>query len=131
VPLHFQTVAFGSGRAAASSGSGVILRGRGCLTYFELYETTGAASAGVTVFDGGNANGVQRLDYTLTSNQSTSENWDLHYMPFWHGIYLQNNSGTIAGSLTAWMDHDCTEWLLAQHGFYLVAGAEAFAQLRR
>lgn len=108
-------VPFGSGRQAAASGSGLLVGGQGCLVYVELEESTGNASASVTVYDGTGADGLQILDYSVSAAQSTSEQWVLHVMPFRTGLYLANVSGTVVGSLTAWVDYDPELALRREH----------------
>lgn len=103
-------IPFGTNRAYASSGSGVLLYGRGCITYNEAFETTGSASASVTIYDGTSANGQQMIDYTLTQGESTSEMWGMHWVQFTEGLYLATGTGSVSGSLTAWVDHDCSAY---------------------
>jgi hypothetical protein len=103
-------IPWGSARAYASSGTGLLVAGHGCITYNEAYETTGSASASVTVFDGTSSNGQQMIDYTLTESESTSEMWGMHWVQFTEGLYIVTNSGTVAGSITAWVDHDCAAY---------------------
>ena len=113
--FRFARLPYGSGRQVATGGSGVLVQGMGCVTYSEAYETTGSASAGLTIWDGTNSNGRQMIDYTLQAGQSTSEEWAPHWMPFEEGLYLGNNTGTFAGSLTVYLDHDCVRWLEVKH----------------
>lgn len=113
--LRFSRVPYGSGRQAATSGTGVLVPGMGCVLYSEVYETTGSAAAGLTIYDGGSANGRQMIDYTLSSGQSTSEQWVPHGMPFVEGLYVVATTGTFAGSLALLLDHDCVRWLETAH----------------
>jgi hypothetical protein len=108
-------VPWGPARSNVTSGTGVLLLGRGCVTYLEAYETTGSASGGVTIYDGGSSNGQQLFDYTLTEGESTSEFLGLHWVQFTEGLYLVTNTGSVAGSLTAWLDHDCAAYNGAQY----------------
>lgn len=87
---------------------------------------TGSASAAVTYYDGDSANGQQLTDYTLSEGQSTSEQWGLHWMPFEQGLYVDTTSGSVAGSVTVYLDHNCTWWLVAPH---IAAELEAAASL--
>jgi hypothetical protein len=105
------------------------MQGEGCITYIEAYETTGSATASVTFVDGSANNGLVITDYTLASNQSTSDAPDLHQLWFREGIYVVLNSGSAAGSVTVWADHNCAEWLLTEHYAYKAQGLEATAQL--
>jgi hypothetical protein len=98
---------WGSGRAFATSGTGLLISGSGCITYADAYETTGSATASVTLYDGNNNNGQVMIDYQLAAGQSTSEQWGPHWMPFYQGLYMVTNAGAASGSISVWADHDC------------------------
>ena len=108
-------IPWGPGREYALTGSGLLVTGMGCVTYASAFETTGSASASVSIFDGGSANGQQLIDYTLTQGESTSEILDLHLMQFNNGLYVSTLTGSAAGTLTAWVDHDCAAYNGAQY----------------
>jgi hypothetical protein len=101
---------WGAGRFAATGGSGVLINGHGCITYNEAYETTGSASAAATFYDGGSANGQVLFDYTLSQGESTSEMFGMHWVQFTEGIYVTTGSGSMAGSVHVWTDHDCSAY---------------------
>lgn len=105
-----------------TTASGILVAGRGCITDLMAYETTGSASATINIYDGTSANGRLFRTYTLSSGQSTSEQWGHHWAPFDEGIYLSVVSGATSGEVTMWADHDCMWWLVAPH---LAAEAEA------
>lgn len=90
-----------------TSGTGVLVYGCGCMTDFELMETTGSATATVTLHDGTQDNQQVLRDYTLLAGQSTSEQWGHHWLPFEEGIYLHTVTGSAKGSATVWLDHVC------------------------
>jgi len=119
---------WGSGRAFATSGSGILVYGSGCITYTDVYETTGSNTASVSLLDGTSSNGQYMADYTLNANQSTSEEWGFHWMPFYEGLYIVTNSGSAAGTVSVWVDHNCDEHVnvlfLAQEGTILEAGEQ-------
>lgn len=98
---------WGAGRNFAVSGTGLLISGRGCITYTDAFETTGSATANVTIYDGTSANGNAMIDYALAAGQSTSEQWGLHWMPYYEGLYVVTNAGAAKGSISAWADHDC------------------------
>ena len=100
-------IPWGSGRQFAVTGTGLLTTGSGCITYTDAYETSGSAAASVTLFDGNNSNGQVMIDYQLAAGQSTSEQWGLHWMPYYQGLYIVTNNGAAAGSLSTWGDHDC------------------------
>ena len=101
---------WGPGQQLAVGGSGCLLQGSGCITYSGAYETTGAANGAVALYDGSNANGQLLAYYTLSGGQSTSENLGLHWLPFTDGIYVDTVAGSVAGTLTVWLDHSCERW---------------------
>jgi hypothetical protein len=82
----------------------------GCITYSSAFETTGSAAASVSIFDGTNANGQQVIDYTLSEGESTSEILGLHWLQFTNGLYVDTLTGSAAGTLTVWLDHDCSAY---------------------
>jgi hypothetical protein len=99
---------WGAGRSFYLTSNQVLLiSGSGCITYADAYETTGSATANVTLFDGTNSNGQQMIDYSLSGGQSTSEQWGPHWMPFYEGLFIVVNSGAASGSISVWADHDC------------------------
>lgn len=101
---------WGPGQQLAVGGSGLLLAGSGCITYSGAYETTGAAPGTVALYDGTVANGQLLAYYTLAEGQSTSENMGLHWLPFTDGIYVHTVTGSVAGTLTVWLDHSCERW---------------------
>jgi hypothetical protein len=105
---------WGANRNFAPTGTGLLITGSGCITYADAYETTGSATASVTLFDGQSSNGQQMIDYQLLAGQSTSEQWGPHWMPFYEGLYIVTNSGSASGSITGWADHDCAYHLNIQ-----------------
>jgi hypothetical protein len=34
----------------------------------------------------------------------------LHWLPFTDGIYVGTVTGSVAGTLTVWLDHSCERW---------------------
>lgn len=103
-------VPYGTGRAYAPTSTGILLYGRGCITYNEAVDQNNSGGSNMTIFDGTSSNGQQMIDYTLTQNESTSEMWGMHWLQFTEGLYIVANSGTVAGSLCAWVDHDCSAY---------------------
>jgi hypothetical protein len=98
---------WGVGRAFPVAPNGLLISGSGCITYADAFETTGSATASVTLYDGNNNNGQVMIDYQLSAGQSTSEQWGPHWMPFYQGLFLVTNSGAASGSISVWADHDC------------------------
>lgn len=83
----------------------------------------------MTVYDGESANGLVLFDFFVLPAGTALVTWVLHAMPFEQGIYLDLDPGTAVGSVTAWVDHDCAEWLWVEHKTEVLTGAEALAQL--
>jgi hypothetical protein len=98
---------WGAGRQFAIGGSGLLISGQGCITYADAFETSGSATASVSLYDGNSANGQVMIDYSLAAGQSTSEQWGPHWMPFYQGLYVATNAGAASGSISVWADHDC------------------------
>lgn len=122
-------VTWGPGGEVATSGTGTVVHGAGCAVYISAVEQSGTATAEVTFYDGNANNGEQLFQYTLNPNQSTSEGNVLHAWQFERGLYVVTNSGTVGGTVIAWVDHVCTRWLLAEHVFYELGAAEALTEL--
>ncbi len=122
--MHRALLPWGPGRSFGVSGTGLLLSGAGCVTYSAARETTGTAGADLLVYDGGTANGQVLLDYSLSSGQSTSEQWGPHWLPYEEGLYLVTTSGSAVGQLVVYMDHRCTDWLDAEHWAAEAAMAE-------
>jgi hypothetical protein len=120
---------WGPTRQFAISGSGTLIQGHGCITYSECYETTGSASASVQIFDGSSANGQQMFDYTLSEGESTSEMFGMHWIQFTEGLYVETTSGSVAGSMHVWVDHDCAAYNGALFHLSLWAKAQFEASL--
>lgn len=104
---------WGPGGQLATAGTGLLVSGRGCVTYSAAWETTGAAAAAVTLYDGGSANGQVLARYDLTASESISEQVGPHRLIFEEGLYVATVSGSVAGTLTVLLDHHCVWWLVA------------------
>ena len=115
---------WGSAGQLAISGTGVLVTGHGCITYFSAYETTGDTAATVVLYDGTSANGQVFIPYTLSGGESTSEIYVLHAMQFTEGLYVDLVSGAATGTALVWLDHDCALFNGAQYTAALVAQAE-------
>ncbi len=122
-------IPWGPGQQLAVSGTGLLVQGSGCATYSSAFETTGAAAGTVAVYDGGSKNGQLLMYYTLSSGQSTSEEWGPHWLPFEEGLYVETVTGSVAGTLSLWLDHLCETWLTEAHWAAKAVIAEAVATL--
>lgn len=103
---------WGAGGQFATSGTGILTLGQGCLTYFSAWETAGSTAV-VDLYDGDNNNGRKIIRYQLAANESTSEMYGLHWRHFASGLYVVTVSGAVAGTADAWVDHSCVEYNLS------------------
>ncbi len=115
--------------AAQVAGTRPLVGGPGCVTWYSTYETTGAATASYGLFDESVTSGQMLAYVTLSAGESTRDFVGLHVLPFVGGLYYKLESGAVGGSITAWVDHVCEEWLNHQHRAIEIAGAAAFAAL--
>ena len=115
--------------AGQLAGTLPLVGGSGCITWHSVYESTGTAAATVALYDQGTSSGQQLMYVTLSSGQSTRDFIGLHALPFLGGLYLDVVTGSIGGSITAWVDHECEPWVEHQHKAIEVAGMEAYARL--
>lgn len=106
-----------------------MLRGEGCITYVAVVETSGTAAATFALYDGDGANGRLLTEYTLSAGQSTSDSPMLHQLQFEQGLYVDQVNGSLAGTITAWADHDCGRWLEAEHAYYELVGEAVVSQI--
>lgn len=122
---------YGTGRAFASSGSGLLVTGMGCITYSSATDQNNTGGSSLTIYDGWGANGQPLIDYTLTQNESTSEILGLHWLQFTEGLYVNIASGSVVGTITAWLDHDCGAYNAAQYITAQVNELDLAARLAR
>ena len=120
---------FGELTAVQLAGTLPLVGGSGCVTWHSTYETTGTAAASYALYDQGTSSGQQLAYVTLSAGQSTRDYVALHALPFLGGLWLDVVSGSVGGSITAWVDHVCEDWVEHQHKAIEVAGMEAFARL--
>ena len=119
----------GQANADQLAGTAPLVGGSGCITWHSTYETTGAAAAEYKLHDGAASNGQELMYVTLTAGQSTRDYIGLHALPFIDSLYLDIVSGSVGGSITAWVDHVCEDWVEHQHKAVELAGLEALARL--
>ena len=120
---------WGSGRAFATSGTGLLISGQGCITAFSARNTATPAIAELVLYDGRSANGRVLLDIGLGGDLGVPIPWVPHALPFEEGLYIVTSAGAAVGSVTVWADHECAKWLAVAHRTELLAGAEALAAL--
>ena len=120
---------WGPSRQFAISGSGELVRGHGCITFMEAFETTGSAAAAAVFYDGTSANGQVLNDYQLAKSESTGDMFGMHWVQFTEGIYVSTTSGSAAGTVVAWVDHDCASYNGALFHLSLWARAQLLANM--
>ena len=111
------------------AGEDPLVRGSGCVTWHSTYETSGSAAASYSLTDGPSGNGQVLAYVTLSSSESTRDYIGLHCLPFLEGIYYDLVSGAVGGSVTAWVDHVCEDYLETEHLAARVIDAAALAAL--
>lgn len=97
--MHAQNITLPAGTA-----SGVIANGGGRLLWHSFKETTGAASASYTFYDG-NAPGKRIvLPVSLVASESTRDYMGRHGIPFEQGLYFSIDAGTVEGNIVIELD---------------------------
>lgn len=116
---------------AQLNGTVSLVHGPGCVTWHSTYETTGSATASYQLFDGNTRNGPSLMYVTLSSGQSTRDYIGLHCLPFVEALHYVLESGAVAGTLIAWVDHTCEEELDLRHDLLRVQLGVDLARLSR
>jgi hypothetical protein len=120
---------WGPGHPLLTSGSGILIYGRGCITSLSVLEATGSATATVTFHDGTGTNMQVLLDVAVASGASAVEQWNPHCLPFEEGIYVNTTVGSCKGSITVWTEHWCRWWMVAPQRAAELQAADALAQM--
>ena len=115
--------------AAQLAGTQPLVGGPGCVTWHSVYETTGSAAASYGLFDSGVGAGQELAYVTLSAGESTRDFIGLHALPFLGGLYFKQETGAVAGSITAWVDHVCEEWYELERALKGAQVAEVIATL--
>ena len=87
--------------------SGQLINTAGCLTVHATRETTGTTAAVYRFWDGSKAAGTLILPVSLTSGESTRDDFREHHLTFNVGLYYELVSGTIEGSVSLLVEHEC------------------------
>jgi len=93
--------------------SGQLVNTGGCLTIHATRETTGSAAAVYRLWDGSSATGTLLLPVSLTSSESTRDDFRNHHLMFRTGLYFELVSGAIEGEVSVLVEHDCA-WFIRQ-----------------
>ena len=100
------------------AGSDPLVGGSGCVTWHSVYESTGSATASYELSDGAPGQNQQLMYVTLLAGQSTRDYIGLHCLPFITGLYFDKLTGSLGGTITAYVDHICEDYLHTEHLFY-------------
>ena len=110
-----------------TAGLDPLVGGTGCITWHSTYETTGAAVASYLLNDGPVANGQVLAYVTLSAGESTRDFIGLHALAFTEGLYYKSETGSVGGSVLAWVDHYCERWLVEAHLAFALMDEAALA----
>ena len=89
------------------SASKQLVNTAGCLSVHATRETTGTTAAVYRLWDGSGANGTLILPVSLAASESTRDDFRDHHLTFEVGLYFELVSGTIEGSVSVLLDHEC------------------------
>ena len=92
--MDIRTVPIVSGQT-----SGQLVNGAGRLFVHTITETTGAATAKYTLYDGTGVSGTLLVPVTLAANESSRDYFGKHGIPFLTGVYIEVVSGSVQGAL--------------------------------
>lgn len=95
------------------AASGMLLNEGGCLVVHSTRETTGSAAAVYRLWDSNNNSGKMLLTVSLSSGQSTRDDFMAHHLTIRTGLYYELVSGALEGSVAILGDHRCSEVLEA------------------
>lgn len=87
--------------------SGILVNTSGCLTVHATRETTGTTAAVYRFWDGSKAEGTLILPVSLTAGESTRDDFREHHITFRVGLYYELVSGTLEGSVSILVEHEC------------------------
>ncbi len=89
------------------SASKQLVNNSGCLTVHATRETTGTTAAVYRFWDGSGANGTLIMPVSLTAGESTRDDFHEHHIVFRTGLYYELVSGTLEGSVSLLLEHEC------------------------
>ena len=111
------------------SGTDPLVGGDGCVTWHSFWENTGSAAAAYALFDTSTSYQQELMFVTLSAGESTRDYIGFHALPFVGGLFFELVSGSVDGSLVAWVDHDCQTLLEARYRMAQIEAAAAVAAL--
>ena len=89
------------------SASKQLVNTSGCLTVHATRETTGTTAAVYRFWDGSKAQGTLILPVALSPGESTRDDFRDHHITFRVGLYYELVSGTLEGSVSVLVEHEC------------------------
>lgn len=107
-----------------------LIQGRGCIA--SITYNPGVASGtnqGLYIYDGASSNGQLIYYNGNQTGGSSPQTPRLHALHFEQGIYIATDAAGMTGTITAWIDHDCAEWLELGHLLQKMSFAEVSRQL--
>ena len=122
-------IPWGENSNFAPTATGLLIRGRGCLTSLNIRNVATGAGVHVVLYDGESANHEVLADLELVASGSLLQSWVPHAFPFEQGLFVLSGATTVVGSAMVLADHHCMWWLEAAHRANELAAAEALAAL--
>lgn len=98
------------------SAGGQLLNQGGCVLFYGVRETTGAAAAAARFFDGVSTAGKLILPVGLASGASTSSGFVCHAVPFRQGLFYEVVAGALEGAVSVLLQHQCDEYWAVLEG---------------
>ena len=92
------------------TASGQLLNTSGCLTVHATRETTGTTTAVYRLWDGSGTDGTLILPVALSAAESTRDDFTEHHLTFRTGLYYELVSGTLEGSVSVLVEHECERY---------------------
>lgn len=99
-----------------SAGAAMVSGGAGRIVFVSFLETSGAANASFTYFDGAVATQKFMLDFALNPSGSTREGYYDHGIPFLGDLFIGNIVG--AGRVITWVVPE-DKWALWKADYWL------------
>lgn len=97
-----------------TGATGLLVSGRGSVTFINFAETSGAAAAAVELYDGTTTGGVYLCRVQMAANGTQLAGLGRGQLTFRRGIYASVVTGTIKGSIAALLTPSDPEWAALQ-----------------
>lgn len=83
----------------AGQASGLLIGGAGRVVYVFVRESTGAAAASFSLWDGTSASGRLVMPFSLSSGQSSRDNFYPHGIPYYGDLFFTADAGSLTGAI--------------------------------